>query len=88
MNAESDSLLMRRMEFFHKYDIEVWLKKEVRVNLVFALIYTNIYTRNHMTISELFFVQALSIDTNKKTVAFDDGLIQGYDQILIATGCR
>ncbi|RXN10685.1 apoptosis-inducing factor 3-like protein [Labeo rohita] len=59
MNAESDSLLMRRMEFFHKYDIEVWLKKE-----------------------------ALSIDTNKKTVAFDDGLIQGYDQILIATGCR
>ncbi|KAF4098285.1 hypothetical protein G5714_020315 [Onychostoma macrolepis] len=59
MNAESESLLMRRMEFFHKYDIEVWLKKE-----------------------------ALSIDTNKKTVTFDDGLIQCYDQILIATGCR
>ncbi|KAK2873017.1 hypothetical protein Q8A67_022914 [Cirrhinus molitorella] len=59
MNAESDSLLMRRVEFFHKYDIEVWLKKE-----------------------------ALSIDTNKKTVTFDDGLIQGFDQILIATGCR
>ncbi|XP_073727218.1 apoptosis-inducing factor 3 [Misgurnus anguillicaudatus] len=59
MNAESDSLLMRRMEFFHTYDIEVWLKKE-----------------------------ALSIDTNKKTVTFDDGLIQSYDQILIATGCR
>uniref|UniRef100_A0A673IZA2 Apoptosis inducing factor mitochondria associated 5 n=1 Tax=Sinocyclocheilus rhinocerous TaxID=307959 RepID=A0A673IZA2_9TELE len=59
MNAESDSLLMRRMEFFHKYDIEVWLKKEGR---------------------------ALSIDTNKKTVTFDDGLIQCYDQILIATG--
>ncbi|XP_065143502.1 apoptosis-inducing factor 3 [Paramisgurnus dabryanus] len=59
MNAESDSLLMRRMEFFHRYDIEVWLKKE-----------------------------ALSIDTNKKTVTFDDGLIQSYDQILIATGCR
>uniref|UniRef100_A0A671QN19 Apoptosis inducing factor mitochondria associated 5 n=1 Tax=Sinocyclocheilus anshuiensis TaxID=1608454 RepID=A0A671QN19_9TELE len=58
MNAESESLLMRRMEFFHKYDIEVWLKKE-----------------------------ALSIDTNKKTVTFDDGLIQCYDQILIATGC-
>lgn len=59
MNAESDSLLMRRMDFFHKHDIEVWLKKE-----------------------------ALSIDTNKKTVTFDDGLIQSYDQILIATGCR
>nr|XP_055036906.1 apoptosis-inducing factor 3 [Misgurnus anguillicaudatus] len=59
MNAESDSLLMRRMEFFHTHDIEVWLKKE-----------------------------ALSIDTNKKTVTFDDGLIQSYDQILIATGCR
>ncbi|XP_056587724.1 apoptosis-inducing factor 3 [Triplophysa dalaica] len=59
MNAESDSLLMRRMEFFHEYDIEVWLRKE-----------------------------ALSIDTNKKTVTFDDGLIQSYDQILIATGCR
>uniref|UniRef100_A0A672RRR8 Apoptosis-inducing factor 3-like n=1 Tax=Sinocyclocheilus grahami TaxID=75366 RepID=A0A672RRR8_SINGR len=54
MNAESESLLMRRMEFFHKYDIEVWLKKE-----------------------------ALSIDTNKKTVTFDDGLIQCYDQILV-----
>ncbi|KTG39718.1 hypothetical protein cypCar_00017960 [Cyprinus carpio] len=40
-----------------------------------------------MTISELFFVQALSIDTKKKTVTFDDGLIQCYDQILIATGC-
>ncbi|XP_016374062.1 apoptosis-inducing factor 3-like [Sinocyclocheilus rhinocerous] len=59
MNAESESLLMRRMEFFHKYDIEVWLKKE-----------------------------ALSIDTNKKTLTFDDDLIQCYDQILIATGCR
>ncbi|TRZ02912.1 hypothetical protein DNTS_033271 [Danionella cerebrum] len=59
MNAESESLLMRRMEFFHKHDIEVWLKKE-----------------------------ALSIDTMKKTVTFDDGLIQCYDQILIATGCR
>ncbi|XP_057216958.1 apoptosis-inducing factor 3 [Triplophysa rosa] len=58
MNAESDSLLMRRMEFFHKYDIEVWLRKE-----------------------------SMSIDTNKKTVTFDDGLIQNYDQILIATGC-
>ncbi|KAA0720330.1 hypothetical protein E1301_Tti012364 [Triplophysa tibetana] len=59
MNAESDSLLMRRMEFFHENDIEVWLRKE-----------------------------AVSIDTNKKTVTFDDGLIQSYDQILIATGCR
>ncbi|XP_051956695.1 apoptosis-inducing factor 3 [Xyrauchen texanus] len=59
MDAESDSLLMRSMDFFHKYDIEVWLKKE-----------------------------ALSVDTNKKTATFDDGLIQCFDQILIATGCR
>lgn len=29
MNVESDSILLRRMEFFHKYDIEVWLRKEV-----------------------------------------------------------
>uniref|UniRef100_UPI0037E70CDB apoptosis-inducing factor 3 n=1 Tax=Semicossyphus pulcher TaxID=241346 RepID=UPI0037E70CDB len=28
MNVESDSILLRRMEFFHKYDIEVWLRKE------------------------------------------------------------
>ncbi|XP_016353548.1 apoptosis-inducing factor 3-like [Sinocyclocheilus anshuiensis] len=33
-------------------------------------------------------LNALSIDTNKKTVTFDDGLIQCYDQILIATGFR
>lgn len=29
MNVESDSILLRRMEFFHQYDIEVWLRKEV-----------------------------------------------------------
>jgi len=40
MDAESESLLMRRMDFFHKHEIEVWLKKEVRVNLVFFLIST------------------------------------------------
>ncbi|KAM9847302.1 apoptosis-inducing factor 3, partial [Aulostomus maculatus] len=28
MNVESDSILLRRMEFFHQYDIEVWLRKE------------------------------------------------------------
>ncbi|XP_030602510.1 apoptosis-inducing factor 3 [Archocentrus centrarchus] len=59
MNVESDSILMRRMEFFHQYDIEVWLRKE-----------------------------ALSVDTDKKTVTFDDGSVQSYDQILISTGCR
>uniref|UniRef100_A0A3Q0STV6 Apoptosis inducing factor mitochondria associated 5 n=1 Tax=Amphilophus citrinellus TaxID=61819 RepID=A0A3Q0STV6_AMPCI len=58
MNVESDSILMRRMEFFHQYDIEVWLRKE-----------------------------ALSVDTDKKTVTFDDGSVQSYDQILISTGC-
>ncbi|XP_075887955.1 apoptosis-inducing factor 3 [Nelusetta ayraudi] len=59
MNVQSDSLLLRRMEFFHQYDIEVWLRKE-----------------------------ALSVDTDKKTVTFDDGTDQTYDQLLISTGCR
>ncbi|XP_047463481.1 apoptosis-inducing factor 3 isoform X2 [Mugil cephalus] len=59
MNVESDSIVLRRMEFFHQYDIEVWLRKE-----------------------------ALSVDTDKKTVTFDDGSVQHYDQLLISTGCR
>ncbi|XP_050934425.1 apoptosis-inducing factor 3, partial [Lates calcarifer] len=59
MNVESDSILLRRMEFFHQYDIEVWLRKE-----------------------------ALSVDTDKKTISFDDGSVQSYDQLLISTGCR
>ncbi|XP_054482363.1 apoptosis-inducing factor 3 [Anoplopoma fimbria] len=59
MNVESDSILLRRMEFFHQHDIEVWLRKE-----------------------------ALSVDTDMKTVTFDDGSVQSYDQILISTGCR
>lgn len=29
MNVESDTIVLRRMEFFHRYDIEVWLRKEV-----------------------------------------------------------
>uniref|UniRef100_A0A3Q3N7A0 Apoptosis inducing factor mitochondria associated 5 n=1 Tax=Mastacembelus armatus TaxID=205130 RepID=A0A3Q3N7A0_9TELE len=59
MNVESDSILLRRMEFFHQYDIEVWLRKE-----------------------------ALSVDTDRKMVTFDDGSVQSYDQLLISTGCR
>ncbi|XP_046876696.1 apoptosis-inducing factor 3 [Hypomesus transpacificus] len=59
MNVQSDSILLRRMEFYHQYDIEVWLRKE-----------------------------ALSLDTEKKTVTFDDGSVQNYDQLLISTGCR
>ncbi|XP_034538976.1 apoptosis-inducing factor 3 [Notolabrus celidotus] len=59
MNVESDSILLRRMEFFHKYDIEVWLRKE-----------------------------AMSVDTEKKMVTFQDGSVQSYDQLLISTGCR
>uniref|UniRef100_A0A673XFP2 Apoptosis inducing factor mitochondria associated 5 n=1 Tax=Salmo trutta TaxID=8032 RepID=A0A673XFP2_SALTR len=59
MNVENDSILLRRMEFFHKYDIEVWLSKE-----------------------------AMSLDTEKKKVTFDDGSVQSYDQLLISTGCR
>ncbi|XP_051258027.1 apoptosis-inducing factor 3 [Dicentrarchus labrax] len=59
MNVESDTILLRRMEFYQKYDIEVWLRKE-----------------------------ALSVDTDKKTVTFDDSSVQSYDQLLISTGCR
>ncbi|XP_033996244.1 apoptosis-inducing factor 3 [Trematomus bernacchii] len=59
MNVQSDSILLRRMEFYHQYDIELWLRKE-----------------------------AVSLDTDKKTVTFDDGLVQSYDQLLISTGCR
>ncbi|XP_058483094.1 apoptosis-inducing factor 3 isoform X1 [Solea solea] len=59
MNVESDSILLRRMEFFQQYGIEVWLRKK-----------------------------ALSVDTDKKTVTFDDGSVQSYDQLLISTGCR
>ncbi|XP_061596832.1 apoptosis-inducing factor 3 [Cololabis saira] len=59
MNVESNTIVLRRMEFFHQYDIEVWLRKE-----------------------------ALFVDTDKKTVTFDDGIIQSYDQLLISTGCR
>lgn len=33
-------------------------------------------------------VQALSVNTEEKTVTFDDGSVQSYDQLLIATGCR
>ncbi|XP_027129039.1 apoptosis-inducing factor 3 isoform X2 [Larimichthys crocea] len=53
MNVESDTILLRKREFYHQYDIE-----------------------------------ALSVDTNKKTVTFDDGSVQSYDQLLISTGCR
>uniref|UniRef100_A0A8C7XC98 Apoptosis inducing factor mitochondria associated 5 n=1 Tax=Oryzias sinensis TaxID=183150 RepID=A0A8C7XC98_9TELE len=59
MNVESDTIVLRRMEFYHQYDIEVWLRKEV-----------------------------LSVDTDRKTVAFDDGLVQNYDQLLISTGSK
>ncbi|XP_023144569.1 apoptosis-inducing factor 3 [Amphiprion ocellaris] len=59
MNVESETILLRRAEFFHQYDIEVWLKKE-----------------------------ALSVDTDMKTVTFNDGSVQSYDHLLISTGCR
>uniref|UniRef100_A0A3B4ZW91 Apoptosis-inducing factor 3-like n=1 Tax=Stegastes partitus TaxID=144197 RepID=A0A3B4ZW91_9TELE len=54
MNVESETILLRRREFFHQYDIEVWLKKE-----------------------------ALSVDTDRKTVTFNDGSTQSYDQLLM-----
>ncbi|XP_056141337.1 apoptosis-inducing factor 3-like [Lampris incognitus] len=59
MNVVSDSILLRRMDFFHQNDIEVWLRKE-----------------------------ALSLDTDKRAVTFDDGTVQNYDQLFISTGCR
>uniref|UniRef100_A0A3B3XBJ7 Rieske domain-containing protein n=1 Tax=Poecilia mexicana TaxID=48701 RepID=A0A3B3XBJ7_9TELE len=59
MNVLSDTIVLRRKEFFQQYDIEVWLQKEV-----------------------------ISVDTEKKTVTFDDGLVQSYDQLLLSTGCR
>ncbi|MED6250140.1 hypothetical protein ATANTOWER_025325 [Ataeniobius toweri] len=59
MNVLSDTIVLRRMEFFHQYGIEVWLQKE-----------------------------AVSVDTEKKTVTFDNGLVQSYDQLLLSTGCR
>ncbi|XP_022062277.2 apoptosis-inducing factor 3 [Acanthochromis polyacanthus] len=59
MNVESETILLRRAEFFQQYDIEVWLKKE-----------------------------ALSMDTDMKTVTFNDGSVQSYDHLLISTGCR
>ncbi|XP_072518265.1 apoptosis-inducing factor 3 [Salminus brasiliensis] len=59
MNVHSSSIMLRRIDFYQKYDIEVWLKKE-----------------------------ALTVDTEKKTVAFKDGTTECYDQLLVATGCR
>ncbi|XP_041865231.1 apoptosis-inducing factor 3 isoform X2 [Melanotaenia boesemani] len=59
MNVENDTIVLRGMEFFHRYDIEVWLEKN-----------------------------AQSLDTEKKTLTFEDGSVQNYDQILISTGCR
>ncbi|XP_072230947.1 apoptosis-inducing factor 3 [Leuresthes tenuis] len=59
MNVESNTILLRSKDFFHQYNIEVWLQKE-----------------------------ALSLDTDKKTLTFDDGSVQSYDQMLISTGCR
>uniref|UniRef100_A0AAQ5YHE5 Rieske domain-containing protein n=1 Tax=Amphiprion ocellaris TaxID=80972 RepID=A0AAQ5YHE5_AMPOC len=59
MNVESETILLRRAEFFHQYDIEVWLKKE-----------------------------ALSVDTDMKTVTFNDGSVQSYDHLLISTGSK
>lgn len=32
--------------------------------------------------------EAVSVDTKEKTVRFNDGTVQHYDQLLISTGCR
>uniref|UniRef100_A0A8C5N899 Apoptosis-inducing factor 3-like n=1 Tax=Gouania willdenowi TaxID=441366 RepID=A0A8C5N899_GOUWI len=54
-----DSIVLRKSEFFHQYDIEVWLRKE-----------------------------ALSVDTDRKSVTFNDGSVHSYDQLLISTGSK
>lgn len=38
--------------------------------------------------SVLLRLQALSVNTDEKIVTFDDGSVQSYDQLLIATGSR
>lgn len=110
MNVENDSLLLRRMEFFHQYDIEVWLRKGVSpfslplvahstswdfgclLNTKFSLesTFSSGSTHNaecHFELKGLC-LQAMHVDTDKKTVMFDDGTVQSYDQLLISTGCR
>lgn len=89
MNVESESILLRRMEFFLQYDIEVWLRKEVSFLLFF---FTSVLTSNVwmscFSGSVLLCWQALSVNTDEKTVTFDDGSVQSYDQLFIATGSR
>lgn len=41
MNVETESILLRRMEFFLQYDIEVWLRKEVSLFLLICIITIN-----------------------------------------------
>lgn len=130
MNVESESILLRRMEFYHQYDIEVWLRKEVSSFSIYGysylhpcfiipkltcdcilhliLSYFELITFSScpgnwewtdrycfgfegciVKLSGVFLLlQALSLDTDKKTVTFDDGSVQSYDQLLISTGCR
>lgn len=104
MNVESDSLLLRRMEFFHQYDIEVWLRKGVSpfsLPLVahgtswdFGCLLESTFSSGSTRSAECHFepkglcLQALHVDTDKKTVTFDDGTVQSYDQLFISTGCR
>ncbi|KAG2459520.1 VPS53 protein, partial [Polypterus senegalus] len=59
MDANAESLLLRQMDFYLQYDIEVWTNKK-----------------------------AVSVNMDAKEVTFQDGTVQHYDQLLIATGCR
>lgn len=94
MNVETESILLRRMEFFLQYNIEVWLRKEVSLFLLTSSITINCFI--WCEVFKLFLFsgsvfpcsQALSVNTDEKTVIFDDGSVQSYDQLLIATGCR
>lgn len=93
MNVETESILLRRMEFFLQYDIEVWLRKEVSLSLLISIITINclyiVRFSNCFCSGSVFpCLQALSVNTDEKTVTFDDGSVQSYDQLLIATGCR
>lgn len=49
MNVENDSILLRRMEFFQQYDIEVWLRKEVSSFSISCLLISSVLLYNSST---------------------------------------
>lgn len=55
MNVENESILLRRMEFFHQCDIEVWLRKEVSRVWPVLLMNSVIYKVNGLIHNDLNF---------------------------------